>query len=250
MSAEELKAQGNEAFKGRNFDKAIELYTQAIALDDSSNNAALCFSNRAAAYQSKKDWVKMENDAEKCVQLKPGFAKGWHRLAVAQKKQGMLVEARQTLEKGLELHADDKVLKKAMRQLETMITKRTKHQQMGAQLQAAVSKELGQLQQDMEHLRTQMAQVDGQERSALKSRRINQITAAEVGKLADDTPTYRAVGKMFLYSSKAETETFLQAETEELEKKTAALASQKKYLEKKGNDLTKNMKELMEGLRQ
>ena len=37
--------------QGRNFDKAIECYTKSIELDSESNNAALCYSNRAACYQ-------------------------------------------------------------------------------------------------------------------------------------------------------------------------------------------------------
>ena len=94
---EEFKAQGNEAFKARDFDKAIEYYTKAIEVDSESENAALCYSNRAAAYSSKKMWVEAENDAAACVRLKPSFAKGWVRLSTAQSKQGMLVEARITL---------------------------------------------------------------------------------------------------------------------------------------------------------
>ncbi len=93
MSAQELRSQGNEKYKGKDYDGAISLYTQSIELDPNSDNAALCLSNRSAAYQAKKMWQAAAADAEKCISLKPDFVKGYTRLANAQKKRGMLAEA-------------------------------------------------------------------------------------------------------------------------------------------------------------
>ena len=58
--AEAARAEGNAFFKAKETDKAIEAYTKAIELDPASDNAALCFSNRSACYQMKKDWGKMD----------------------------------------------------------------------------------------------------------------------------------------------------------------------------------------------
>ena len=59
----------------RNFNGAIELYSKAIEAEGESDNAALCYSNRAACYQAKKEWKLCEEDAKMCIKLKPKFSK-------------------------------------------------------------------------------------------------------------------------------------------------------------------------------
>lgn len=61
-----LKDQGNKAFQAKEYDKAIELFTQAIALDP--NNHVL-YSNRSAAKAGKKDWNAALEDAEQVSYL-------------------------------------------------------------------------------------------------------------------------------------------------------------------------------------
>ena len=61
MSADELKSQGNKAFQAKDYDKAIELFTQGLEIDP--NNFVL-FSNRSAAKAGKKDYVSALEDAE------------------------------------------------------------------------------------------------------------------------------------------------------------------------------------------
>lgn len=56
-----LKDQGNKAFAAKDYDKAIDLFTQAIALDP--NNHVL-YSNRSAAKAGKKDWGAALEDAD------------------------------------------------------------------------------------------------------------------------------------------------------------------------------------------
>jgi stress-induced-phosphoprotein 1 len=59
--ADELKNKGNKAFQAKDYDTAIDLFTQAIALD--ANNHVL-FSNRSAAKAGKKDWAAALEDAD------------------------------------------------------------------------------------------------------------------------------------------------------------------------------------------
>ncbi|PVF93730.1 hypothetical protein CPB86DRAFT_89167 [Serendipita vermifera] len=59
--ADLLKQQGNAAFAAKDWDSAIDLFGQAIALDPSNH---VLFSNRSAAYAGKKDWDNALKDAE------------------------------------------------------------------------------------------------------------------------------------------------------------------------------------------
>ena len=59
--ADALKDQGNKAFQAKDYDKAIELFTQALELDP--NNFVL-FSNRSAAKAGKRQYAAALEDAE------------------------------------------------------------------------------------------------------------------------------------------------------------------------------------------
>ena len=59
--ADALKDQGNKAFQAKDYDKAIELFSQALELDP--NNFVL-WSNRSAAKAGKRQWAAALEDAE------------------------------------------------------------------------------------------------------------------------------------------------------------------------------------------
>jgi tetratricopeptide (TPR) repeat protein len=59
-----LKDQGNKAFSAKDYDKAIDLFTKAIALD--SKNHVL-WSNRSAARTGKREWDAALSDAEEVM---------------------------------------------------------------------------------------------------------------------------------------------------------------------------------------
>jgi tetratricopeptide (TPR) repeat protein len=63
-----LKDQGNKAFAAKRYDEAIDLFTQAIALDPSNH---VLYSNRSAANAGKKMWTEALADAEEVC------ASGW-----------------------------------------------------------------------------------------------------------------------------------------------------------------------------
>ncbi|KZT41106.1 hypothetical protein SISSUDRAFT_369049 [Sistotremastrum suecicum HHB10207 ss-3] len=56
-----LKDAGNKAFAAKDYDKAIQTFTQAIALDPKNH---ILYSNRSAAHAGKKDWEQALHDAE------------------------------------------------------------------------------------------------------------------------------------------------------------------------------------------
>lgn len=99
-TADELKALGNKAIAAKNFDEAIEKFTQAIAIDPSNH---ILYSNRSAAHASKKDWDNALKDAEKTTELKPDWPKGWGRKGTALFGKGDLLGANDAYEEGLKL---------------------------------------------------------------------------------------------------------------------------------------------------
>ena len=78
--AERYKSQGNAALQGGLFSEAVNLYTQAIALDP---NCAVFFSNRSAAYANMERWKEALDDAQEVVGLKPEWVKGHTRRGAA-----------------------------------------------------------------------------------------------------------------------------------------------------------------------
>ena len=56
-----LKNQGNKAFQAENYDTAIDLFTQALALDPTNH---VLYSNRSAAKAGKRQWLAALEDAE------------------------------------------------------------------------------------------------------------------------------------------------------------------------------------------
>ncbi|KAL5606639.1 hypothetical protein BROUX41_003036 [Berkeleyomyces rouxiae] len=110
-SVDELKSLGNKAIAAKDFDEAIAKFTEAIAIDSSNH---ILYSNRSAAYASKKDWANALNDANKTTELKPDWAKGWGRKGAALHGQGDLVGANDAYEAGLKVDPTNAQLKSGL----------------------------------------------------------------------------------------------------------------------------------------
>jgi len=108
MSAAEFKNAGNQFLQSGDYDKAIEAYTQAIALDGSDH---VFYSNRSAAFLSKGDGLNALNDAEKCVSISPQWPKGFSRKGAALHALKRYDEAISVYESGLLIAPNDSGLK-------------------------------------------------------------------------------------------------------------------------------------------
>ncbi|KAJ7590743.1 activator of Hsp70 and Hsp90 chaperone [Mycena floridula] len=109
--ANALKDLGNKAFAAKDYDKAIDLFTQAIAADPKNH---VLYSNRSAARAGKKEWTEALEDAEQCVALNPSWSKGYARKgaalhgarkyddAIAAYEAGLKLENSPALQKGLQ----------------------------------------------------------------------------------------------------------------------------------------------------
>lgn len=118
MSVNDLKEKGNAAVKSKDFQKAIDFYTQALAIDSTSEAAAALFSNRALCWQSLNNYEKAMSDSEECIRLRPTWLKGYFRKGVALEAMNNLDEAykafreaynqdKENTETGEKLHALD-----------------------------------------------------------------------------------------------------------------------------------------------
>lgn len=99
-----FKEQGNEAFKQKNYDAAIQLYSQAL---ESNPTDFTILGNRAAAYHNLQKYTEALGDAEQCILIKPDWSKGYQRKAMAQQATGNLQQAIENYEKGVELDANN-----------------------------------------------------------------------------------------------------------------------------------------------
>ncbi|KAI1655338.1 hypothetical protein F4813DRAFT_367600 [Daldinia decipiens] len=110
-SVDELKALGNKAIADKKFDEAIDAFTKAISIDPNNH---ILYSNRSAAYASKKDWTNALNDAEKTTQIKPDWPRGWGRKGAALHGSGDLLGASDAYEEGLKHDPNNAGLKSSL----------------------------------------------------------------------------------------------------------------------------------------
>ena len=136
MSTEEsenYKAQGNEHFKNRAWDDAIEAFTRAIAIDGTNH---VYYSNRSAAYAGAERWSEAVKDAEKTIELNPTFAKGYSRKGGALFGAGDLQGARDAYAKGLAVVGDDVMLRSGLQDVERVIAQKQSGDDSMAQIGA------------------------------------------------------------------------------------------------------------------
>jgi stress-induced-phosphoprotein 1 len=114
MDANSWKAKGNEAFSAKNYEEAIDAFTNAIQFD--GNNHVL-YSNRSAAYASLNKYTEAKEDAEKCVAINGAWAKGYIRLGAALHGLKEYDAAEQAYEKGLEIEPENASLQAGLQSL-------------------------------------------------------------------------------------------------------------------------------------
>jgi stress-induced-phosphoprotein 1 len=115
FKAAAAKARGNDAFVKGDFAAAVTAFTEAIEQDPTD---AVFYSNRSGAYASLKQFDKALQDANKCVELKPEFIKGYSRQGVAHFGLNQLAEAKAAYETGLKRDASNSTLLEGLKDVE------------------------------------------------------------------------------------------------------------------------------------
>mmetsp|Transcript_3501 Transcript_3501/g.2517 ORF Transcript_3501/g.2517 Transcript_3501/m.2517 type:complete len:114 (+) Transcript_3501:27-368(+) len=98
MSTE--KELGSKAFQEKDYHKAIEHFTRAIEETPSDHTL---YSNRSACYYNLGKSNPALEDANKCIELKPDWSRGFQRKANALHQQGNFDYAIAVYEEGLKL---------------------------------------------------------------------------------------------------------------------------------------------------
>lgn len=115
---DDYKAQGNKAFAEKQYQKAIDLYSQAIALDKTN---PVLYSNRAQCHLNLRDWIRASNDVEVGLRLNPNEkikVKLLYRKGLTAKGSGSVVMAKRALEEALQLDPDNHAAAAELNQLE------------------------------------------------------------------------------------------------------------------------------------
>ena len=105
-SVAELKEKGNGYVKEKNYQEATECYTAALLLDP-LNHAIL--SNRSLTFYRQGKLDEALNDANKCIEVAPDFAKGYLRKATALNRLALYIEAMGAAEEGYKRRQSDYV---------------------------------------------------------------------------------------------------------------------------------------------
>lgn len=108
-----LKDKGNAAFSAGDYEGAIKYFTEAIAIDAQNH---VLYSNRSAAEAKLENYKEALDDAKKCVELKPDWAKGYSRLGAAYHGLGEYPRAIEAYEQGLKVDPNSEQLKEALQE--------------------------------------------------------------------------------------------------------------------------------------
>uniref|UniRef100_F7BJP0 Serine/threonine-protein phosphatase n=1 Tax=Ornithorhynchus anatinus TaxID=9258 RepID=F7BJP0_ORNAN len=103
--AEELKTQANEYFKGKDYDNAIKLYSQAIEINPSN---AVYHGNRSLAYLRTECYGYALADATRAIELDKKYIKGYYRRAASNMALGKFKAALRDYETVVKVRPNDK----------------------------------------------------------------------------------------------------------------------------------------------
>ncbi|KZV52474.1 outer envelope protein 64, mitochondrial-like [Dorcoceras hygrometricum] len=118
-AAELLKEKGNAAYKGKQWNKAVSYYTEAIKLNETN---ATYYSNRAAAYLELGCFQQAEEDCSRAISLDKKNVKAYLRRGTAKESLLSYKEALQDFKHALVLEPQNKLAGVAEKRLRKLTT--------------------------------------------------------------------------------------------------------------------------------
>ncbi|KAJ4846805.1 Outer envelope protein 64, mitochondrial [Turnera subulata] len=118
-ASELLKEKGNAAFKGKQWNKAVTYYTEAVKLNGKN---ATYYSNRAAAYLELGCFQQAEDDCSKAISLDKKNVKAYLRRGTARESLLRYKDAAQDFKHALVLEPRNKVASVAEKRLKKLMS--------------------------------------------------------------------------------------------------------------------------------
>ncbi|XP_077317223.1 serine/threonine-protein phosphatase 5 [Lithobates pipiens] len=104
-TAEELKERANEYFRVKDYDRAVQYYTEAITINP---NNAIYYGNRSLAYLRTECYGYALADASRAIQIDGKYIKGYYRRAASNMALGKLKAALKDYETVVKVRPNDK----------------------------------------------------------------------------------------------------------------------------------------------
>eukprot|EP00929_Paragymnodinium_shiwhaense_P078200 TRINITY_DN40493_c0_g1_i1.p1 TRINITY_DN40493_c0_g1~~TRINITY_DN40493_c0_g1_i1.p1 ORF type:complete len:310 (+),score=109.40 TRINITY_DN40493_c0_g1_i1:97-1026(+) len=124
-AAEAAKKRGNDYFKGKEFEKAIEAYSEAIELKPEEG---IYWLNRSLAHRQLERWEDGAEDAAQAFVLQPTNLKAAFGRALCLQKLRWYEAALEAAQAGLALQADNAALMQLQREVEMELAKSSRQQ--------------------------------------------------------------------------------------------------------------------------
>jgi stress-induced-phosphoprotein 1 len=114
-------SEGNNYFKNKDYERAIEKYSQAIAADGSD---VTFYSNRSACYAALNKWAEAAEDGKQCIVVNRTFVKGYFRAGLAYQNLGNYDAALDVVKRGLGVESSNADLKRMSREIDEAVRQR------------------------------------------------------------------------------------------------------------------------------
>ncbi|KAL1564413.1 RNA polymerase II-associated protein 3 isoform X2 [Salvia divinorum] len=128
VDANSEKELGNDFFKQKKFNEAIDCYSRSIALSPT----AVAYANRAMSYIKVKRFLDAENDCTEALNLDDRYIKAYSRRSTARKELGKLKESIDDVEFALRLEPQNQEIKKQYAECKTLLEKEILKKASGA----------------------------------------------------------------------------------------------------------------------
>jgi small glutamine-rich tetratricopeptide repeat-containing protein alpha len=115
-AAEEKKLAGNEAIKQKNYELAVQLYSEALQFSSNGPNSHIYYANRSAAYCHLGDYRHAVSDCESSIRKCPTYAKAHSRLGLAHFFLGNYSASVNAYQAALDLEPDSSAHKESLTQ--------------------------------------------------------------------------------------------------------------------------------------
>ena len=130
MSADEIRAMGNDYFSNKEYKTALGFYNRSVILSDDSNRH-LSLGNRAITKIFLKDYVGSIKDCDAALALRPDYVKCYTRKGMALRHLNRLEEAFAALEEGMKFAPHDAGIQKEMSRVIKQMQKQMNAMGMG-----------------------------------------------------------------------------------------------------------------------